>query len=135
MIEHVFVYGTLKHGGSNRRLVAPYVREESEGSVPGSLVDLGAYPGWVEGEGEVRGELLRVDPVEETLAVLDELEGYHGPGDPRNLYERVLVDVWTAGGAVGAWAYRYLGPTRGRPLVAGGRWETGRKERERGERP
>ncbi len=108
MTDRVFVYGTLRRGGRYHHLVAPYVREVTEGWVPGALVDLGDYPGWVPGRGRVRGEVFRLHPVEPALAALDELEDYHGPGHPENLYERVEVEVRTPDGPVRAWAYRYL---------------------------
>jgi len=120
--DRVFVYGTLKRGGIYHSLIAPHVLEVWEGWVPGVLVDLGAYPGWVPGPGRVWGEVLRVDRVDEALAKLDDLEDYHGPGRPENLYERVLVKAETATAPVEAWAYRYRGPTGGRPVVPGGRW-------------
>ncbi|WP_025321183.1 gamma-glutamylcyclotransferase family protein [Deferrisoma camini] len=123
--DRVFVYGTLKQGGIYHSLIAPHLLEVQEGWVPGVLVDLGTYPGWVPGPGRVWGEVVRVAPVVEALAKLDELEDYHGPGRPENLYERVLVKVETATAPVEAWAYRYLGPTEGRPAVPGGRWPVG----------
>lgn len=58
------------------------MREAGEGSVPGVLLDLGAYPGWVAGEGAVAGEVFRVEPRAEALAVLDELEEHFGPATP-----------------------------------------------------
>lgn len=127
MIDRVFVYGTLKRGGANHRLVAPYLRAVAAGRIPGALVDLGDYPGWVDGAGEVAGEVLRLERVDEALRVFDALEDYRGPGDPANLYERVAVTVATDAGPVRAWAYRYLGSVAGRPRVSGGAWPVGRK--------
>jgi gamma-glutamylcyclotransferase (GGCT)/AIG2-like uncharacterized protein YtfP len=122
VIDRVFVYGTLKRGGRYHHLVAPHVREAREGSVPGALVDAGGYPGWVAGEGRVHGEIFCLGRTAEALEKLDHLEGYRGPGDLRNLYERVLVAVKTEGGEVRAWAYRYLGSTVGRLRVSSGTW-------------
>jgi gamma-glutamylcyclotransferase (GGCT)/AIG2-like uncharacterized protein YtfP len=118
----VFVYGTLKRGQPNHRLVARFVREVREGRVTGVLVDLGGYPGWLPGDGVVRGELLRLEPGGVALRGLDELEDFFGPGDPRNEYERVLVAVVTDDGLVEAWAYRYAGPVEGVPRLPGGVW-------------
>lgn len=126
MIDRVFVYGTLKREGSYHHLVATFVREVREGSVPGDLVDLGDYPGWVEGEGRVYGEVFRVDPVDEALHFLDAFEDYHGEGDPRNLYDRLVVDVSTRSGPVRAWAYKYRGPAAGSPRIRGGVWRARR---------
>jgi gamma-glutamylcyclotransferase (GGCT)/AIG2-like uncharacterized protein YtfP len=118
----VFVYGTLKRGQPNHSLLAPFVREVREGRVTGTLVDLGAYPGLVPGQGIVRGELLRLEPGGVALRRLDDLEGFFGPGDLRNEYERLLVAVETGGGPLEAWAYRYAGPVEGVPRLPGGVW-------------
>ncbi|GAB4262615.1 MAG: gamma-glutamylcyclotransferase [Deferrisomatales bacterium] len=126
MTDWVFVYGTLKRGGRYHRRIRPFVREGRTGWVPGRLLDLGGYPGWVAGAGRVWGEAYRLSPLAPALAVLDELEDYYGPGDPRNLYERLTVEVRGEGEPVRAWAYRYVGPRQGRPFVAGGRWPPGR---------
>lgn len=122
MPEEVFVYGTLRRGGANHGLLAPFVRREEAGTVPGVLLDLGGYPGWVEGEGAVRGEVFRLEPPALALVLLDDLEEYFGAGDPRNLYERVRVTARTADGPVEAWAYRYVGPREGAAPVPGGEW-------------
>ncbi len=122
MIDRVFVYGTLLRGGVYHGLVAPYVREVRRGWIPGLLVDLGEYPGWVPGAGRVHGEVFRLRPVGPALRLLDELEEYEGPGVEGNLYERVLVRACVPEGWVRAWAYRYAGPVAGRPVIPGGRW-------------
>lgn len=57
----------------------------------------------------------------ELLSVLDELEEYVTPGDPRNLYERVPRDVRRADGTtVRAWVY-FAAPRVARELRAAGR--------------
>lgn len=83
----VFVYGTLKKGYGNHRLL-----EQSKfigtGNIKGfEIYDLGSYPGIVPGEisSEVYGEVYDVD--QETLTRLDRLEsnGF--------LYLRELIEV------------------------------------------
>ncbi len=123
MIDRVFVYGTLMRGGTYHGLVAPYVRDVQRGWVPGVLVNLGEYPGWVPGAGRVQGEVFRLRPLEPALRLLDELEDYEGPGAEGNLYERVLVRVGTPEGRTTAWAYRYVGPAGGLPVIPDGRWQ------------
>lgn len=123
----VFVYGSLRQGGWYHGLVAPFVQEMEPGWLEGmALFQVHErYPGIVRGEGRVRGELITLDPDRLTLAMtsLDELEEFFGPGDPRNLYERELMTVRTAGGAlVHAWTYRWLGAIDGCPRVADGDW-------------
>ena len=73
--RHVFVYGTLRRGEQrdiNRLHPTPVW--VGEGSVSGSLYDLGSYPGLVTagGAGRVRGEVYIVSDVLERL--LDEIE-------------------------------------------------------------
>jgi gamma-glutamylcyclotransferase (GGCT)/AIG2-like uncharacterized protein YtfP len=73
-----------------------------EGSVRGSLVDLRGYPGLVEGDGRVRGELYRLHD-RELLRALDHEEGYN--------FQRVRAGVTLADGRRSrAWVYRYRGP-------------------------
>jgi gamma-glutamylcyclotransferase (GGCT)/AIG2-like uncharacterized protein YtfP len=103
--RRMFVYGTLLPEGPS----AP-------ATIPGRLVDLGAYPGWVLGPGRVQGALVRP---REDLRELDRYEDFLGYGVPGSLYRRVVVTATRADGArEEAWAYRYLG-TDGRPLPSG----------------
>lgn len=122
MTDRVFVYGTLRSGGRFHAMVAPFVREAVEARVGGILLDLGAYPGWVEGEGTVRGEVFLLRRTSEALRRLDAFEECFGPDDPRSVYDRVEVEAMTAAGPVRAWAYRYRGPTAGRRRVRSGVW-------------
>jgi len=73
----IFVYGTLKRGGSNHHHLAGQTFLGEARTVPGfRLYEVGGYPGMIpqsiDREG-VQGELWRVD--EKALALLDELEG------------------------------------------------------------
>ncbi|WP_411112809.1 gamma-glutamylcyclotransferase family protein [Streptomyces sp. 029-5] len=97
---------------------------------PGTAAAGGVGPGAVAAAGAVVGELVTAKPGEyaELLAVLDELEEYAAPEDPRNLYVRVARDVLRADGTPArAWVY-FAAPrvaralrTRGR-LIADGDW-------------
>ncbi|UUZ63257.1 gamma-glutamylcyclotransferase [Polaromonas sp. P1(28)-13] len=73
-VRHVFVYGTLRRGEQrdiNRLQPAP--RWVGQASVPGTLHDLGAYPGLVlGGQGRVRGEVYEISA--ELERQLDEIE-------------------------------------------------------------
>ncbi|NEA19104.1 gamma-glutamylcyclotransferase family protein [Streptomyces halstedii] len=92
-----FVYGTLLPGERNHdRFLTGRVRGHRPAVLPGALLYHGpGYPYAVEGPGEVRGALVTAAPGAycELVALLDELEGYLGPGHPRNLYERVARPV------------------------------------------
>jgi len=73
-----------------------------------TLIDLGDYPGVIAGDGLVRGELreLRPEDMQQTLRVLDEVEGYGGHGD--DLFVRRIVHCTLEDGRQHtAWAYFY----------------------------
>ncbi|MFE2941229.1 gamma-glutamylcyclotransferase family protein [Streptomyces sp. NPDC059255] len=140
-----FVYGTLRPGEHNHDLFlrGRTVREEPARLAGAWLYDGPGYPyaveipgteaGNVGGRGNepvVVGELVTAthEAYGELLAVLDELEEYAAPGDPRNLYERAVRDVLRADGTTApAWVY-FAAPRvarrlrRGGRLIAGGDW-------------
>lgn len=114
----VFVYGTLRAGQDNH-----HVMEVAHGTLLGDtctepayeLVDLGAFPGMVEGgTTAVVGELYRVTA--EGLRALDMLEGHP------SFYRRVALQL-----ACGRWAQTYILPGRyatGRNRIQSGDWAT-----------
>jgi len=129
LTDLVFVYGTLKHGGRNHRLLAgaEYVgpaRTERKYR----LIDCGPYPALVEHAAEpleITGELYRIAASLQPslLPALDELE------DEGVLYRRIvvpvtpLVDEAAAQAApVSAVTYLWLGRADRYPLVAGAEW-------------
>lgn len=107
-----FVYGTLLSGFKNHAAVlAPFRPRLVPATLHGArLYHFGrGYPGLYRGNGLVRGELAWVDDYDGAMAALDHLEGFVGPGDAHNLYERELWQVSPDGGApVQAWVYRSL---------------------------
>lgn len=107
-MEYVFVYGTLRHGEVNHHLLKDSKTVTISARAIGRLVDTGlGYPALIlRGESYVLGELYEVD--NDTLIVLDELEGYFGPGDGRNDYERVNISVETDRYNLLAWTYVFL---------------------------
>jgi gamma-glutamylcyclotransferase (GGCT)/AIG2-like uncharacterized protein YtfP len=93
----VFVYGTLKKGYRNHRLLegSNYI---GEGKISGyDLYDLGSFPGIIRGKGEVVGEIYEID--QETLKRVDMLES------EGQLYSRVPVEVSQNGKMVKAATY------------------------------
>ncbi|MEN9841017.1 MAG: hypothetical protein RL376_817 [Verrucomicrobiota bacterium] len=120
----VFVYGTLKRGGSNHAYLAGQTYRGDAALRPGFvLYSLGDYPGLVaepENAESVTGELWSVDAL--TLAKLDALEGID-----EGLYARVPapLDRWDSGlddkTAATAEMYLYLRPVTGRPRL-GSSW-------------
>lgn len=70
----LFVYGSLKRGFSNHRLLARAAFVADVHSAPRySLLVLGVYPALAEGKQEIEGELYLVD--ERTFQNLDVFEG------------------------------------------------------------
>jgi gamma-glutamylaminecyclotransferase len=117
----VFVYGTLKRGGSNHAFLQGQQFLGDARTQPGfTLYSLGDYPGMVHASGDtagVTGELWEVD--EACLAELDRLEGLD-----EGLYARVNVLLAPGARAASAQTYLYLRPHHGlAPL--GATWPVG----------
>lgn len=107
----LFVYGTLKRGGSNHAQLAGQRRLGPARTGPGyTLYHLDGYPGMVRAADDhdgVTGELWEVTPA--ALARLDVFEGM-----PERLYERVALPVVFSGRTVTAETYLYLRGLEGR---------------------
>jgi gamma-glutamylcyclotransferase (GGCT)/AIG2-like uncharacterized protein YtfP len=90
----LFVYGTLRRGGSAARLLrgAEFL---SEASISGAVIFRSGYPGLVPGDSQVAGELFQVHD-----ALWLRLDEYEGPG-----YVRRLSEVQTGHKTVSAWVY------------------------------
>ncbi|MFI5811845.1 gamma-glutamylcyclotransferase family protein [Streptomyces sp. NPDC051643] len=133
-----FVYGTLRPGEHHHDLfLRGRTRSEQPARMRGIvLYDGPGYPYAVEEPaGVVRGELVTALPeaYAELLGALDRLEEYV-PGDPRNLYERMVREAARVDGtAARAWVYLAAPAVAARlrshgRLVPGGDW----RERRRG---
>jgi len=117
IVSNVFVYGTLMPGESNYRQIEDFVIDYKPGTIDGVLVDLGAYPALVPGEGYVKGIMLRVK--QEALEITDRIEGYHRDRD-RCLYLREEVAVrFEDGQEAVAWTYLFANSSdiADRPLL------------------
>ena len=90
-LNQVSIYGSLRPGASNFSLVASYVRELHRAYIQGALYHLPVgYPTVIYGTGgKVQGELLRLEPLTEALALLDAYEVFSGSGASGNEYERI----------------------------------------------
>lgn len=116
----IFVYGTLKRGYGNNRLLdgAKFI---SEAHTPAeyTMVSLGGFPGVIRGgETSIVGELWEVeDPIQ--LARIDRLEGHP------NFYERHEVPVKVGDGDDAAWIYLLDDSYRKHNPVESGVWERG----------
>lgn len=112
--ERVFVYGTLRCGGSNhfRMEKAEFV---TAGTVCGRLYQIDWYPGLVldaAAEGII-GEIYQVSP-----AVLEELDLFEG-AEYRRLQTQVRLPH---GETLSAWVWEWLGPVDESRRITSGDW-------------
>jgi gamma-glutamylcyclotransferase (GGCT)/AIG2-like uncharacterized protein YtfP len=91
--RHVFVYGTLRRGGTNdinRLWPAPMF--VGTGRVAGSLYHLGGYPGMtLGGEQWVTGEVYAIEP--DLESVLDEIEDLGANPSDEYAKRDIVVEV------------------------------------------
>ena len=113
---HVFVYGTLRRGGSNhfRMEKAEFV---TAGTVKGRLYQIDWYPGLVldETAGNVSGEVYQVSGT--LFAELDAFEGAE--------YRRIRVEVACGGdhrSPLSVWVWEWLGPVDVGRRITSGNW-------------
>ena len=106
----LFVYGTLMPGHGNHHRIERHVRHARPGRIQGVLVDLGAYPALVPGDGVVDGIVLDIGPA--ALVITDRIEGY-APNRRDCLYLRKEVTVTHDDGTqTTAWTYEFSEPRR-----------------------
>ncbi len=119
--RHVFVYGTLRAGGSNDiRRYSPTPCWVGFATVTGTLYDFGGWPGLrLQGSSVVVGEVWRIDASVEPL--LDRLEGVQADGAGE--YARRSVTVQVGGAAIACLVYEiHADRLPGRPLIPHGDW-------------
>lgn len=119
--EPVFVYGTLRRGGSNhfRMDGADFV---GGGNIAGKIFRIDWYPALVlGGENSVMGELYRVNT--DHLRALDVFEGIvPGEGESRE-YRRVQVAVTMGSGEMeSAWVWEWIGDLSSAVALDTGNW-------------
>ncbi len=93
--KNVAVYGTLREGFGNHRILAGYEPVVAgRFKLPYRMVSLGGFPGLVADskDNEVYLEVYEVEDGSETMERLDNLEGYRGPNQ-RNFYDKVPITV------------------------------------------
>jgi len=117
----VFVYGTLRSGGSNHFRMEG-ARLVGAARVRGRLYRIDWYPGLVcdlEG-GWISGELFAVDAA--LLAALDAFEGLAVGESSGSEYRRIQVVADSGNGVVTAWAWEWMGPVEEARRLPGGDW-------------
>ena len=126
MIDHIVFYGTLMQGfGVQERMgVKESLEYMGPCEIPGTLYDLGAYPGLKESRRFCRGELFRIID-HSVLTILDDYEDYstHSPGS--SLYHRKSVTLTKP--PVEAWVYYYTPQVPESRCIPHGDWRLHKK--------
>jgi gamma-glutamylcyclotransferase (GGCT)/AIG2-like uncharacterized protein YtfP len=143
MAEYLFTYGTLQHGHTLAAItsVAARLKPIGEGYVPGTLYDLGRYPGaiLIANSADARSDTNRgaansaqkiygtVYELPDDPAILRRLDDYEEciPNTPTlSQYLRVLHPVELADGQfLECWIYIYNRDVRSARVVESGRWQ------------
>lgn len=115
-VVSVFVYGTLRSGGSNHFRMAG-AKFTMTASVRGRLYGIDWFPGLIldASGGEIVGEVYEVEAVS-----LDSLDAFEGPQ-----YRRVMADLCTNANepsAQSAWLWEWLGPVDESRRILTGDW-------------
>ena len=89
---HVFVYGTLKVGGFYAEAFDTVRLSSKPAYIEGALLDLHDFPGIKTClGGRVHGEIHEYEQFDQVINAMDQIEGYYGPGNKYNLFERIQV--------------------------------------------
>jgi gamma-glutamylcyclotransferase (GGCT)/AIG2-like uncharacterized protein YtfP len=118
----VFVYGTLRRGGSNhfRMAGAEFI---STGTIMGRMYKIDWYPGLVldEAGGEISGEVYSVD--HELFAALDAFEGISTGESEGSEYRRVQATVVQQNSeTLTAWVWEWCGVVSEDRRISAGDW-------------
>ncbi|GAB3892597.1 gamma-glutamylcyclotransferase family protein [Spirosoma agri] len=122
----LFVYGTLRPTFDNA--FSQYLRQRAfytgEGSFPGTLLDLGSYPGAVYQKNSptvVWGTVYDIRKNSETvLTYLDYYEGVGSEFESPTEYVRIIVPVRCRGTIIDCWVYIYNYPSDDKAIIQSG---------------
>jgi len=126
-VKKVFVYGTLKVGG----YFAEGLDKARKSSVPakatGKLINIdNRFPGLIDGDGTVHGEIHEYDQFDRVLMVMDGIEGYTKRDPENSLYRRRVIEVETdAGETEEVYAYFFNRAADEWDEVKSGIWDIG----------
>jgi gamma-glutamylcyclotransferase (GGCT)/AIG2-like uncharacterized protein YtfP len=119
MSDYVFVYGTLKRGEANHRLLAgaEYVCDARASNCV--LVDLGGCPGMLIGSSDLEcaatGEVFKFDDVN-VLRTLDQLE------QEGSMYKRIMIPLYIEDEMRMCWTYVLLHVIPSEVTIKDGIW-------------
>ena len=119
-VNHLFIYGTLREGEERSEILSEFSSKVyKDCKVRGSLIDLpGGYPGLINGDGSVVGEIHHTPKIQNALKKLDMIEGFKGYGEDGSLFHRVL----TYSNDIPCWTYVYAGSPDDGPVIESGDW-------------
>jgi gamma-glutamylcyclotransferase (GGCT)/AIG2-like uncharacterized protein YtfP len=118
VLDRLFVYGTMRQGQTARSLVAGSVTRCVPASTSGRIYAFPmGYPGFIEGEGRVVGEVLWLTDLAATFGLLDAYEGEDFVRVIRQVTIETGEELWT-------WIYALADPEAVKlgTLIADGDW-------------
>lgn len=126
---YIFVYGLLKSNYENEP--ARYIKKNctliGEGYFPGTLIDIGSYPGAFfdpTSQNKVHGEVYRIDRNKKVLVdFLDDFEGVGEQFDQPNEYVRKVIPVKIDDQELHASCYLYNWNYDGHKVISSGIYE------------
>lgn len=124
-VEKVFVYGTLKVGGRFAKALDKVRRSSTPAKVVGKLMNVnGFYPGLIDGDSIVYGEVHEYKEFDKVLEHMDNVEGHVRHKPEFSLYRRKVVKAEMKGGDTAeVYAYFFNQPTEGMDEVETGIWK------------
>ena len=119
-VNHLFIYGTLREGEERSVKLSEFSSKTyKDCKIRGSLIDLrGGFPGLINGDGSVVGEIHHTPKIQNALKKLDMIEGFKGYGEDGSLFYRVL----TYSNDIPCWTYVYAGSPDDGPVIESGDW-------------
>lgn len=118
VLDRLFVYGTMRQGMTARSLVASSVTRCVKASTSGQIYAFPmGYPGFIEGDGRVVGEVLWLSELAATFGLLDAYEGEDFARVLRQVTIETGEELWT-------WIYALADPGAIKlgTLIAHGDW-------------